>query len=69
MPDACFVLIGDGPDRPAMEALAAELGIAPSVQFLGPRDDVPDLLAAADVFVLASLFEGLAARRAGGNGA
>lgn len=59
VPDACFVLIGDGPDKHAMEALAAELHISASVQFLGLRDDVPDLLAAADVFVLASLFEGL----------
>lgn len=58
-PDAVFVLIGDGPDKPAMEALAAEIDIAAPVLFLGARDDVPDLLAAADVFVLASLFEGL----------
>ena len=42
-----------------MEALAADLGIAEQVLFLGQRDDVPDLLAAADLFVLASLFEGL----------
>ncbi|WP_269140766.1 glycosyltransferase family 4 protein [Oryzicola mucosus] len=59
VPEAQFVLIGDGSERPAMEMAAAELGIANSVRFLGTRDDAPDLLAAADVFVLASLFEGL----------
>lgn len=58
-PQARFLLIGDGPERQAMERLAAELGIAEQVLFLGQRGDVPDLLAAADVFVLASLFEGL----------
>ena len=58
--DAYSVLIGDSPEKPAVEALAAELDIGGSVQFLGLRDDVPDLLAAADVFVFASVLEGLA---------
>lgn len=58
-PDAYFMLIGDGPEKPAMESLATDLGITASVLFLGTRDDVPDLLAATDLFVLASLFEGL----------
>jgi glycosyltransferase involved in cell wall biosynthesis len=41
-----------------LRALAAEL-LGARVTFLGPRDDVPDLLRAADVFVLASSLEGL----------
>jgi glycosyltransferase involved in cell wall biosynthesis len=58
-PDVRFLLIGDGPERPEMAALADDLGMGTSVRFLGERDDVADLLAAADIFVLPSLFEGL----------
>jgi glycosyltransferase involved in cell wall biosynthesis len=47
-------LVGDGETREAMEALAVRLGIASSVSFLAERHDVPELLAQADVFVLAS---------------
>jgi glycosyltransferase involved in cell wall biosynthesis len=59
VPDATFVLAGDGPLRAELEAQARELGIADRVLFLGERTDVPDLLAAADLVVLPSLFEGL----------
>ncbi len=52
-------IAGDGPERPALEALADALGIADRVRFAGRRDDVPDLLAAADVFVMPSRSEGL----------
>lgn len=65
-------LAGDGPERAALEARAARLGPRNRVRFLGRRDDVPELLAASDVFVLASrhettpiaLLEGMAAGRA-----
>ena len=57
--DIRLLLVGDGPEREAMERLAEELGIAASVRFLGERTDVADLMGAADLFVLASLFEGL----------
>lgn len=43
----------------ALRAAVAELDIADRVDFLGIRDDIPDLLAACDVFVLPSLYEGL----------
>jgi glycosyltransferase involved in cell wall biosynthesis len=59
VPDATFVLAGDGELRPAMEQLARELGVMDRCVFLGHRSDVPELLAAADLFVLPSLFEGL----------
>jgi glycosyltransferase involved in cell wall biosynthesis len=59
VPDATFVLAGDGPLRADLEARAAELGVAERCVFLGQRTDVPDLLAAADLFVLPSLYEGL----------
>lgn len=52
--DARFVIIGDGPQRPALEHLAKELGIAESVSFLGNRNDVPEVLAALDVMALTS---------------
>ena len=50
-------LAGAGPARSELEAKAASLGLADRVAFLGRRDDVPDVLAAADVFVLASRAE------------
>jgi len=59
VPDATFVLAGDGPLRAQLEAQARELGVAQRCLFLGHRSDVPALLAAADLFVLPSLYEGL----------
>jgi glycosyltransferase involved in cell wall biosynthesis len=58
MPQAVFVLVGNGSEREAMQTLTASLDLS-NVAFLGERADVPDLLAAADLFVLPSLFEGL----------
>ena len=58
LPDALFLLAGEGPERTALEARAAELGVAERVRFLGRREDVPELLAACDVFALPSLYEG-----------
>jgi glycosyltransferase involved in cell wall biosynthesis len=52
-------IAGDGPDKPALEAEIARLGLHPSVELLGTRDDVDELLAAADLFVLSSDSEGL----------
>lgn len=61
-----LVFVGDGPDRPAAERLAAELGIADAVKFLGKQDAVVDLLQGADLFLLPSASEsfGLAALEA-----
>ena len=59
VPDAIFVIAGDGPDRDALEAQAAANGVLDRVRFVGRRDDVPALLASADLFVLPSLYEGL----------
>jgi glycosyltransferase involved in cell wall biosynthesis len=59
VPNAMFVLAGDGPERQSLEALAQELGVASRVHFLGERADVPSLLARSDAFVLPSMYEGL----------
>jgi glycosyltransferase involved in cell wall biosynthesis len=52
-------IAGDGPERGSLEAQAKRLGLSERVLFLGRREDVPNLLAACDVFVLASRREGL----------
>jgi glycosyltransferase involved in cell wall biosynthesis len=53
------VFVGDGPDRRAVEEEVRRLGLESVVELLGERDDVPELLARADVFVLSSHSEGL----------
>ncbi len=57
VPDAQFLIVGDGPERPKLESLTAELGIGPAVHFLGTRSDIPQLVAAMDVFALTSHME------------
>ncbi len=59
VPEAEFVFVGDGPDRDRLEGQARELQVDNRVVFLGHRNDIPGLLAACDVFVLPSLWEGL----------
>jgi glycosyltransferase involved in cell wall biosynthesis len=53
--DALLLVVGDGPDAPACQALAAALGLGDHVRFLGRRDDVERVYAAADVAVAPSL--------------
>jgi glycosyltransferase involved in cell wall biosynthesis/ribosomal protein S18 acetylase RimI-like enzyme len=52
-------IAGDGPARATLERLARDLGVSDTVTFLGFRQDIPELLAVADVVVLPSLREGL----------
>jgi glycosyltransferase involved in cell wall biosynthesis len=52
-------IVGDGPERAALEAQARAAGVQDRVEFLGFRTDVSAILARADVFVLSSLSEGL----------
>lgn len=54
-----LLLVGDGPLRKDIEEKVQSMGIASQVIMTGVRSDVPDLLAAMDVFVMPSLFEGL----------
>jgi glycosyltransferase involved in cell wall biosynthesis len=54
-----LAFVGDGPLRQPVEALVAELGLTGRVTLMGARRDVPDILARAGIFVLATLWEGL----------
>jgi L-malate glycosyltransferase len=58
-PDAEFILVGDGPLRPGLEQMAAELGIKDKVLFVGEQHDIPAMLASIDVSVLVSSSESL----------
>jgi len=58
-PNLHVAIAGRGELADALRAQAQELGLADHVHLLGLRADIPDLLAAADVFVLPSLSEGL----------
>jgi glycosyltransferase involved in cell wall biosynthesis len=58
--DVTLLIAGDGPERTALEVKVAMLGVDDKVRFLGgvSRSDIPDLLAAADIFVQTSAYEG-----------
>jgi len=58
-PQAWYVMVGEGPLRPAAEDLARSLGVADRMVFCGWWDDVPGLLATTTVSVLTSVHEGL----------
>jgi glycosyltransferase involved in cell wall biosynthesis len=58
-PRVRFFLVGDGPLRPSLEALAGALGMADRVVFTGARKDAARLLAMLDIFVLPSHAEGM----------
>jgi len=58
-PQVHFILVGDGPLRSEAETLAETLGIRAHVHFLGWRRDAPAITAAANAFLLTSLWEGL----------
>ncbi len=59
MPDAEFLLVGDGPLRPELEREASSLGLGDSAIFLGDRQDMPAVLASMDIAVLTSDSESL----------
>ncbi len=55
---ACLLMIGDGPEKVVAENLVRSLGIEGSVRFLGNQENMEDLLAITDVFLLPSEHEG-----------
>ena len=58
-PDIRTLIAGDGPLRDQLEEIAKVYHLGSRIRFLGHREDVPKLLAAADVIVLPSVYEGL----------
>ena len=54
-----LLMVGDGDEKPVAAEMIKTLGLTQSVTLTGFRQDVPDVLAAADIFVLPSLWEGL----------
>jgi glycosyltransferase involved in cell wall biosynthesis len=58
-PDFRLKLVGDGAERPALEALARDLKLQRNVEFLGEREDISDLLRQAGFFVSSSTTEGI----------
>lgn len=58
-PRVVLLLVGDGPERAALEARVERAGLSPRVHFTGPRTDMPGIYAAVDCLVLPSLTEGM----------
>ena len=58
LPDVRGLVVGDGPEREAVERLAQNLGLERRCRFLGWRADLPNVYAASDVVALTSLNEG-----------
>ncbi|MEZ4637258.1 MAG: glycosyltransferase [Caldilineaceae bacterium] len=59
VPDAHLVLVGEGPERARLEGVSTALGIADRVHFTGAQAHVEGILPAFDLYVSASLVEGL----------
>jgi glycosyltransferase involved in cell wall biosynthesis len=58
-PELFLVLVGDGAERGELGTLAEKMGVSQYLRLTGARSDVPELLAAFDIFALSSLTEGL----------
>jgi L-malate glycosyltransferase len=65
-----LLFVGDGPERPLAEELARDLGICDDIRFVGRQEQMEDILAIADLFLLTSEYEsfGLAALEAMASG-
>lgn len=57
--DATLKIVGGGPELDNCKQYAKDIGVEKWIEFLGPRDDIPELLAKSNLFVLPSLDEGL----------
>jgi sugar transferase (PEP-CTERM/EpsH1 system associated) len=58
-PDLYLLFVGDGPEKRPLQTAAQQLPSANRVIFLGDQQEIPRLLAALDILVLPSLWEGL----------
>jgi glycosyltransferase involved in cell wall biosynthesis len=59
LPSTVLALLGEGPLEDELKHVADELGVSDRVRFLGFRTDIADYVAAADVFGLSSVWEGV----------
>jgi len=59
VPEARFIVVGGGTHSGRLRDFAAEMGLTESVEFLGARRDVPEILRSANVFLSCSEAEGL----------
>ncbi len=59
VPNAYYIIAGDGDHRKTLEEMAQSLGIADRVIFMGYRKDIPEILAASDLFVFPTLQDAL----------
>jgi L-malate glycosyltransferase len=59
LPEAYHLVVGDGPLRAEVQRAVRERGLDGRVRFMGSRADVPDIMAASDVLILASAVEGM----------
>ncbi len=59
LPQAKFLLVGDGLLRPSIEKLISKLNLQEKIQLPGWRRDIPQLIQSFDIMVLTSLWEGL----------
>jgi glycosyltransferase involved in cell wall biosynthesis len=57
LPEAQFLIVGDGPQRQKLQSLARQLSLEEAVCFLGSRGDVPEVLSVLDVVLLTSHME------------
>lgn len=57
LPEARFLIVGEGPRRDRLQSLTGELALSECVHFVGVRRDVPEILALIDVLVLTSHME------------
>jgi N-acetyl-alpha-D-glucosaminyl L-malate synthase BshA len=61
-----LLFVGDGPERPAAESLSRDMGICDDIRFVGKQEQIEEILAISDLFLLTSDYEsfGLAALEA-----
>lgn len=59
LPDLQLVIVGEGPERAALQHQAGAVAAADRIHLLGWREDVPELMQASTLFVLASRWEGM----------
>ena len=58
-PNFSLQIVGDGPEGPRLKSEATTLGVSDITEFMGARDDIPELLRQADIFVLPSIKEAM----------